>query len=60
MLQVRVYDNVYSNFRFIRSLNEEYLKLDIGKGKVKYTEREKVSLEQAYITFAKREQDKVD
>lgn len=45
MLQIKVYENVYSNFKFLRSLINEYFKLDVGNGKNKFSEREKVKIE---------------
>ena len=39
------------NFKYIRSLSEVYLNVDIGEGKVGYTEFDKVELERKYIEF---------
>ena len=42
MLQIKVYENVYSNFKFLRSLLNEYLKIEASNGKNKFSEKEKV------------------
>jgi hypothetical protein len=39
-------------------MNREYFELDIGNGKLKYTENDKLKIEKAYMNFKKMEGNK--
>lgn len=39
------------NFKYIKTLNKDYLNVDIGNGKKAYTELEKTQLERKYIEY---------
>lgn len=52
--QLKQSKHLFDNFRYLASLNLEYFSLDIGDGKKKYSEKDKIDLEKAYIIISRQ------